>query len=87
MAYEMLRVLSMRLRDSNDAVIHDLQEKNARLAQAYADLESAQAQMIEKETLERELRLAREIQESILPRRLPRMPASILARAWSRRAR
>src|SRR5215213_3939454 len=30
-AYEMLRVLSTRLRDSNDAVIHDLQEKNRQL--------------------------------------------------------
>ena len=77
-AYQMLRALSMRLRDSNDAVIHDLQEKNRQLqaqnqqlAQAYADLEAAQAQLMEKEALEHELRLAREIQERILPRRLP----------------
>jgi serine phosphatase RsbU (regulator of sigma subunit) len=71
----------MRLRDSNDAVIHDLQEKNRQLqaqnqqlAQAYADLEAAQSQLVEKEALERELRLAREIQERILPRRLPTPP-------------
>ena len=38
LAYEMLRVLSMRLRESHDAAIRDLHEKNARLAQAYADL-------------------------------------------------
>jgi sigma-B regulation protein RsbU (phosphoserine phosphatase) len=80
-AYDMLRVLSTRLRDSNDAVIHDLQEKNRQLqaqnqqlAQAYADLEAAQAQLVEKEALEHELRLAREIQERILPRRLPTPP-------------
>jgi phosphoserine phosphatase RsbU/P len=81
MAYEMLRVLSTRLRDSNDAVIHDLQEKNRQLqaqnqqlARAYADLEAAQAQLVEKEALEHELRLAREIQERMLPRRLPTPP-------------
>jgi phosphoserine phosphatase RsbU/P len=80
-AYDMLRVLSTRLRDSNDAVIHDLQEKNRQLqaqnqqlARAYADLEAAQAQLVEKEALEHELRLAREIQERILPRRLPTPP-------------
>ncbi len=87
-AYEMLRMLSIRLRDSNDGVIHELQEKNRQLAQAYADvqaqnqqlaqayaeLEAAQSQLMEKEALEHELRLAREIQERILPRRLPTPP-------------
>lgn len=87
-ALEMLRMLSTRLRDSNDGVIHELQEKNRQLArayadvqaqneqlaQAYADLEAAQAQLVEKEALEHELRLARDIQERILPRRLPTPP-------------
>ncbi|MEP7188902.1 MAG: SpoIIE family protein phosphatase [Roseiflexaceae bacterium] len=87
-AFEMLRVLSSRLRDANDSVIHELQEKNRQLAQAYADvqvqnqqlaqayteLEAAQAQLVEKEALEHELRLARDIQERILPRRLPTPP-------------
>jgi phosphoserine phosphatase RsbU/P len=74
LAYEMLRVLSVRLRESHDTAIRDLHEKNARLAQAYSDLQIAQARIIEQETLERELRLARETQESMLPRTLPRMP-------------
>jgi serine phosphatase RsbU (regulator of sigma subunit) len=92
MAYDMLRVLSARLTSSHDAVIRDLHAKNLqlaqananleaqnqRLAQAYADLEAAQAQLIEKEALERELRRAREIQESILPRALPRLPRADL---------
>jgi serine phosphatase RsbU (regulator of sigma subunit) len=73
-ASEMLRVLSRRLRQSNDMVIRDLREKNERLAQAYADLQAAQAQIIEQEALERELRQARQIQESMLPRTLPRLP-------------
>src|SRR4051812_16362076 len=73
LAYEMLRVLSIRLRESHDTAIRDLHEKNARLAQAYAELQAAQARIIEQETLERELRLARETQESMLPRELPRV--------------
>jgi len=73
LAYEMLRVLSVRLRESHDIAIRDLHEKNVRLTQAYADLQAAQARIIEQETLERELRLARETQESMLPRALPRL--------------
>ncbi|MDQ2998349.1 MAG: SpoIIE family protein phosphatase [Chloroflexota bacterium] len=73
LAYEMLRVLSIRLRESHDTAIRDLHEKNARLVQACADLQVAQARIIQQETLERELRLARETQESMLPRTLPRM--------------
>jgi phosphoserine phosphatase RsbU/P len=73
LAYDLLRVLSTRLRDSEHALIRDLQAQNRQLARAYADLEAAQAQIIEKQTLERELQLAREIQESMLPRALPHL--------------
>jgi sigma-B regulation protein RsbU (phosphoserine phosphatase) len=74
LAYSMLRVLSSRLRASNDTTIQDLHEKNRRLEQAYADLQAAQAQLIQQEALARELKLAREIQESMLPHRLPDLP-------------
>ena len=37
----------------------------------FRSLEAAQSQLVEKEALEHELRLARELQERILPRRLP----------------
>jgi sigma-B regulation protein RsbU (phosphoserine phosphatase) len=73
-AYEMARVLSSCLRDTNNATIRDLQQKNLQLAKAYQDLQAAQVQIIEKEKLERELELAREIQQSILPRKLPCLP-------------
>lgn len=79
LAYCMLRVLSTRLRASNDAAIQDLHEKNRRLAQAYADLQAAQEQIIKQETLARELQLAREIQESMLPHHLPTLPGLDLA--------
>ena len=73
-AYEMVRVLSLRLNRSHDATIADLREKNRQLAEAYHELKAAQAQVIEKERLEKELETARWIQQSILPRTLPGLP-------------
>jgi phosphoserine phosphatase RsbU/P len=78
-AYQLARVLSSTLRDTNDATIRDLQEKNRLLAKAYEDLQAAQGQIIEKEKLERELQLAREIQESMLPHSLPQLAGIELA--------
>ncbi len=68
------RDLSGRLRDSDNATIHDLQLKNRQLTQAYQALQAAQAQLVEKEKLEHELTVARQIQESLLPRELPSPP-------------
>ncbi len=73
LAHEMVRVLSLRLRESDNATIADLREKNRELAQAYADLQAAQVQIVEKEKLEQELRTAHWIQQSILPRELPHL--------------
>jgi sigma-B regulation protein RsbU (phosphoserine phosphatase) len=73
LAFEMVRELSLRLRDANNAQIHDLEEKNRQLAVAYKDLQAAQAQIVEKEKLEHELDMARDIQTSILPRELPKL--------------
>ncbi len=80
LAYEMVRVLSNRLTDAHNNAMADLiaknralEEANVELAQAYEELKAAQAQIIEKEKLERELQLAAEIQMSILPRVLPKL--------------
>ncbi len=70
----MVRVLTLQLRDSNNAIISDLRRKNHDLSVAYAELKAAQAQLIEKEKLEQELRTAHRIQQSILPTELPRLP-------------
>ncbi len=74
LAFEVTRQLSLRLRNTDNAIIQGLQEKNRLLAAAYAELQAAQVQIIEKERLERELQVAHEIQESILPHRLPVIP-------------
>jgi serine phosphatase RsbU (regulator of sigma subunit) len=74
LVYEMVRVLSLRLEQQHNRTIRDLQEKNLQLTQAYEQLKAAQAHLIEKEKLERELEVARGIQQSMVPRNLPHLP-------------
>lgn len=71
LAYAMVEIMSERLESSNEAAFHDLVAKNQSLQKAYDELKAAQAQIIEKERLERELQVAAEIQLSILPDVLP----------------
>jgi phosphoserine phosphatase RsbU/P len=66
-----VQTLTKRLDATNTTAFRDLQEKNLQLQHAYDDLKAAQAQLIEKERLERELQVAAEIQVSILPQQLP----------------
>jgi serine phosphatase RsbU (regulator of sigma subunit) len=82
LAVKILRDLSLRLRNSENLTIRDLQEKNRQLTQAYLDLKAAQAQLLEKEKMEQELRLARKIQESILPKAFPELPGWRLSAYW-----
>ena len=72
--YQVTRVLSARVRETDLKMIADLQRKNQELAQAYRELQEAQAALVEKERLERELELARELQQSILPQEFPTLP-------------
>ena len=74
LAYGLMQILSRRLDESEHATILDLREKNRQLTVAYRELQAAQAQIIEKERLERELEIARQIQRSILPQALPSRP-------------
>jgi serine phosphatase RsbU (regulator of sigma subunit) len=71
LAYSMVRVLSQRLDATNTSTFRDLTEKNRQLQKAYDELKAAQAQIIEKERMEKELRVAADIQMSILPDHLP----------------
>ena len=72
LAYEMVGMLSKRLESSENQTIADLKEKNEKLRRAYDELKAAQKQIIEKEKLEHELQLSSQIQQSILPRSLPK---------------
>ena len=68
------QTISARLRNSDRQMIAGLQRKNEELARAYRELQAAQAVLVEKERLERELELAREIQHGFLPEVFPRLP-------------
>jgi phosphoserine phosphatase RsbU/P len=74
LAYTMVQTLTKRLDATTMSSFHDLQEKNRQLQKAYDELKAAQAQIVEKERLERELQVAAEIQISILPQDLPQVP-------------
>jgi serine phosphatase RsbU (regulator of sigma subunit) len=82
LAFNLLRELSERMRRSENDTIRDLLEKNRQLSEAYAQLQAAQAQLVEKEKMEHELHLARAIQEGILPKELPRVDGWKLAARW-----
>ena len=74
LAFNLVATLSRRLEESENHTISDLREKNLQLQQAFDELKAAQVQIVEKERLERELEVARDIQLSILPRELPLDP-------------
>jgi phosphoserine phosphatase RsbU/P len=78
------RILS-NLRTLDQLAIHDLRTKNLQLQEAYISLQAAQAELVEKERLEREMELAAEMQRNLLPAVLPEFPdyrfASFLAPA------
>ena len=71
LAVEIMREMSERLREAEEATVQDLRAINNQLTLAYRDLQAAQAQLVEKEKLEHELDIARRIQESILPHSPP----------------
>lgn len=75
--YEMTRTLSDRLDQANNHTIQDLKKINRELQAAYDELKAAQQELIEKEKLEHELNVARQIQESILPEAMPQIPGLV----------
>ncbi len=71
LAFRIMREMTVRLRNTEQVTIRELQERNQQLAQAYQELKAAQAQLIEHEKNEYELALARRIQQGILPADIP----------------
>lgn len=81
LAKSMISVLSQRLVNTNVQTFRGLTEKNRQLQQAnvelkaaHDELKAAQEQLIEKARMERELKVAADIQKSILPDVLPVHP-------------
>jgi serine phosphatase RsbU (regulator of sigma subunit) len=82
LALGIMQAMSERLRNSENATIRDLQEKNRQLAIAYQELKAAQALLIEKEKLEHELNMARRIQARTLPKETPALPGWQISAHW-----
>lgn len=70
-AYDLIKRVLQHLRQNDALAIQDLRKKNIALQKAYDDLRDAQAKLVDKERLERELELAAELQRSLLPGELP----------------
>jgi serine phosphatase RsbU (regulator of sigma subunit) len=82
LTFHLVKEMNLRLRRSETATIRDLQAKNKALTQAYLDLHRAQAALIEKEKLEREMEIARDIQKRILPKQIPELKGWQISAHW-----
>ena len=82
LAFHIMREMTVRMRNTEQVTIRELQERNLQLAQAIQDLKAAQAQLIEHEKNEYELALAHRIQQSILPEDIPSLPGWRLTTHW-----
>ena len=82
LALKIMQEIIVRFHNDDSATIRVLQEKNQQLSKAYEELQAAQAQLIEKEKMEHELRMARQIQEDTLPRELPDVPGWNISACW-----
>jgi serine phosphatase RsbU (regulator of sigma subunit) len=70
-AYSLMRHVVDMLRNTDKLAIADLTDKNLELQSAYEELKAAQADLVEKERLERELEIAADVQRTLLPGSLP----------------
>ncbi|MFQ5399915.1 MAG: PP2C family protein-serine/threonine phosphatase [Anaerolineae bacterium] len=73
-AYAVMRRILASARDNDRRAIEELKAKHEALEQAYVALKAAQAELVVKERLERELELAADVQRSLLPGDLPQYP-------------
>lgn len=70
-ALQIMRRILETARNMDKISIEHLSKRNQELAQAYEDLKTAQAQLVEQERIARELELAAEMQRTLVPKMLP----------------
>ncbi|GAB4277686.1 MAG: hypothetical protein Kow0080_28750 [Candidatus Promineifilaceae bacterium] len=80
-AYAILRQVLDSTRRLDRSAIEELTAKNQALQHALAELQAAQAGLVEKERLEKELEVAAAMQRSLLPASLPDLPDYCFAAA------
>ncbi|MCP4423547.1 MAG: SpoIIE family protein phosphatase [Chloroflexi bacterium] len=73
-AYTMMRRILTTARENDSRAIADLERKNDALEKAIVALQAAQAELVVKERMEREMELAATVQRSLLPDTLPQFP-------------
>ena len=79
MAMAMIQRFVANVRTAGQNTIADLTRKNEELRKAYEDLKAAQAEIVKKEKLEREMEIAGEVQRSLLPSKFPVVPGYTFA--------
>lgn len=72
-ARAILRTVTANLRATDRATIADLSRKNAELYLALQDLEAAQAELVARERMARDLEIAGQVQKSLLPQDFPQV--------------
>jgi len=70
-AFSLTRHTLNIMRDRDQLAITQLKRKNEELQQAYQELQEAQERLVEKERLVREIEIAAQLQQTLLPSRLP----------------
>ena len=70
-AYTITNQVLATMRELDQRALETLAAKNEALREAYKELQAAQAELVEKERLERELEIAAEVQRTLLPAQLP----------------
>ena len=81
-ALKIMEDILRRIRKSDDVVINELKGKNQQLQLAYQELKEAQKKLIQKEKLDHELSMARQIQERLLPSEMPSPPGWRIESLW-----
>lgn len=81
-----MRGITRSMRDTDQITIAELQLKNAELARTLDNLRAAQAELVRRERLKRDLEIAAQVHKSILPTTFPNVPGFEFA-AMARPAR
>lgn len=72
-AMVVLEKLTANLRATDQATIYDLSRTNAELRTALEELKAAQAELVAKERMQRDLEIAAQVQGSLLPNEFPKI--------------
>jgi len=78
-ALALMKVLTSHLRQADRSAIAELSRKNVELQQALADLKIAQDELVERERMARDLEIARQFQQRLLPDPAPNLAGWSLA--------